>query len=452
MEAEQPPRAGNPGKRTLIHDGAAMGCQYKSVPLRLSPIPRLLQAHSVDGMPKNLMRQAPLAIEDDSMRHALNLGSLNRLTKSQSATRLRRTFLATTLPLLLMGTSASAQSDPQLTKILASARHGTRTPAMGAIIIRDGKVVAAAVTGVRRTDRSAHAQIRDSWIIGSTGKPQTTAMIARLVDRGVLAWDTPLSAMLPELADRMRPEYRAVTLIQLLSHHAGLPENVSDMAFIESFFADRRPLDVQRLAYVARALSEPPAYVPGSDFGYSNSGFLIAAAIAERASGKTYEALMRREVFQPLGMSSAGFGATPAGQPSGHEAGKPIGPSNSVMFAPAGNLHMSLGDWARFCVDQLAGSKGNGKLLSLASYRLMQTAQPNGPTGLDWGIQTSIAGRSGPVLVHGGSDGYWFAYAVLFPASGNGALVIDNASQQMGGDAAAMAALKAVLPTLAPAT
>jgi CubicO group peptidase (beta-lactamase class C family) len=322
---------------------------------------------------------------------------------------------------------------------------------MGAVIIRDGKVVASAVTGVRRTDRTAHTQIRDSWIIGSTGKPQTAAMIARLVDRGVLAWGTPLSAMLPELADQMRPEYRAVTLIQLLSHHAGLPENVSDMAFVESFFTDKRPLSVQRLAYVARALGEPPAYVPGSDFGYSNSGFLIAAAIAERATGGTYEALMRREVFQPLGMSTAGFGATPAGQPTGHEADKPVGPSNSAMFAPAGNLHMSVEDWARFCVDQLAGSKGKGKLLSLASYRLMQTAQPNGPTGLDWGVQASIAGRRGPVLVHSGSDGYWFAYAVLFPASGNGVLIIDNASQKMGGDAAGMAALKEILPTLAPA-
>jgi CubicO group peptidase (beta-lactamase class C family) len=332
-----------------------------------------------------------------------------------------------------------------------SAKEGTRTPAMGAIIFRNGKIAASAVTGVRRTDRSDHVLLGDRWIIGSTGKPQTVAMIARLVDRGVLTWDTPLSTMLPALADRMRPEYRAVTLIQLLSHHAGLPENVNDTAYIQSFFTDKRPLNAQRTAYITRALSEAPAYVPGSDFGYSNTGFLIAAAVAEKATGKSYEALMRREIFQPLGMSSAGFGATPRGQPTGHDAGKPIGPSNSLMFAPAGNLHMSLGDWARFCLDQLAGNKGHGRLLSRASYRLMQTVQPNGPTGLDWGIQSSIAGRKGPVLVHGGSDGYWFAFVVLFPASGNGVLVIDNASEKMGGDAAAKAALKDILPTLAPA-
>jgi CubicO group peptidase (beta-lactamase class C family) len=355
------------------------------------------------------------------------------------------------LPLSLMGTRASAQSTGQLTKILMSAKEGTRTPAMGAIVFRDGKIAALAVTGLRRGDRPDRALLGDSWIIGSTGKPQTVAMIARLVDRGILSWDAPLSMMLPALAARMQPEYRTVTLIQLLSHHAGLPENISDVAYIQSFLADKRPLNAQRLAYIKRALSEPPAYAPGTDFGYSNTGFLIAAAVAERATGRTYETLMRREIFQPLGMSSAGFGATPRGQPSGHQSGKPIGPSNSLMFAPAGNLHMSLGDWARFNLDQLAGAKEKGKLLSLASYRLMQTAQPNGPTGLDWGIQSSIAGRKGPVLVHGGSDGHWFAFVVLFPGSGNGALVIDNASEDMGGDAAAKAALKEILPSLAPA-
>jgi len=387
------------------------------------------------------------------MQRATKFGSRSRpmISGRIACWGLRNAVLASILSLLLIGTSASAQSTEQLAKILETARRGTRTPAMGAILFHDGRVAASAVTGMRRTDRPDHVRLGDSWLIGSTGKPQTAAMIARLVDRGVLAWDRPLSAMLPELADRMRPEYRTVTLVQLLSHHAGLPENISDMAYVESFLADKRPLNVQRLAYITRGLSEAPAYAPGREFGYSNTGFLIAAAVAERATGKTYETLMRHEIFQPLGMSSAGFGATPSGQPIGHEAGKPIGPSNSQMFAPAGNLHMSLGDWARFCLDQLAGSKGKGKLLSLASYRLMQTAQPNGPTGLDWGIQSTIAGRKGPVLVHGGSDGHWFAFVVLFPESGNGVLVIDNASEDMGGDAAATAALKEILPILAPA-
>ncbi len=360
-------------------------------------------------------------------------------------------IVAALVPLLLAASGAPAQTTSELSATLVAAMQGTKTPAMGAVIFRDGKIASSAVTGIRRTDQAAHVALGDSWIIGSTGKPQTVAMIARLVDRGILSWDDPLATMLPALADQMRPEYRAVTLVQLLSHHAGLPENVDDPKFVEEFFTDKRPLEAQRLAYITRALRNAPVYAPGSDFGYSNTGFLIAAAVAERATGKSYEKLMRKEVFMPLGMASAGFGATPKGQPSGHDAGKPVGPSNSDMFAPAGNLHMSLWDWSTFSLDQLAGSKGKGRLLSPASYRLMQTVQPNGPSGLDWGVQDSIAGRQGPVLVHGGSDGYWFAFVVLFPGTGNGVVVIDNASAEMGGDAAAQAALKLILPTLAPA-
>ncbi len=364
--------------------------------------------------------------------------------------KLRPRLFAALVPLLFATSGALAQTTTELSATLVAAMQGTKTPAMGAVIFRNGRIVSSAVTGVRRTDQSAHVALGDSWMIGSTGKPQTVAMIARLVERGILSWDTPLGGMLPALVDQMRPEYRSVTLVQLLSHHSGLPENVDDTGFVESFFTDRRPLAAQRLAYISRALRDAPAYAPGSDFGYSNTGFLIAAAVAERATGKSSETLMREEVFKPLGMASAGFGATPKGQPSGHDAGKPVGPSNSDMFAPAGNLHMSLGDWSAFALDQLTGSKGKGRLLSPGSYRLMQTAQPNGPTGLDWGIQASIAGRQGPVLVHGGSDGYWFAYVVLFPDSGNGVVAIDNASAEMGGDAAVQAALKTILPTLAP--
>lgn len=69
----------------------------------------------------------------------------------------------------------------------------------------------------------------DVWLIGSDGKPMTATLIAKLVDRGKLSWTTQLSEMLPMLAKDMRAEYRTVTLLELLSHRAGLPHDVSDM-------------------------------------------------------------------------------------------------------------------------------------------------------------------------------------------------------------------------------
>jgi hypothetical protein len=80
----------------------------------------------------------------------------------------------------------------------------------------------------------------------------------------------------------------------------------------------------------------------------------------------------------------------------------------------------------------------------------MQTAQPGGG-GLGWGVQDRIAGRQGPVLVHAGSDGAWYALVALVPASGNGILMTSNAGPDMGADAAEKSVFKALVDSLAPA-
>lgn len=361
--------------------------------------------------------------------------------------------------LTLAGVASASPSAPSATldTIVKSAMAGAKVPAVGALVIRDGAVSEQAVRGVRRSDGKAAVGAADVWLIGSTGKVMTVAMLARLVERGVLSWDAPLEAMLPELAAGMRAEYRKVTLVQLLSHQSALPRDIGDTAALEQFFSDTRPTSAQRLAYIAKALADAPESTPGTPFSYSNTGFLVAAAVAEKATGSSYEALMEQEVFAPLGMRDVGYGNTGAGQNRGHQHGKPTlkmrkaDDGAPAMYAPAGFLHMPLAAWAQFNIDQLAGAKGQGKLLAPASYRLMQTAQPGSPAGLDWGVQPGIAGRQGPVLVHQGSDGNWLAIVALFPEQGSGAMVVANAGPDMGADQVLHKVFVKLLPTLSPA-
>lgn len=360
--------------------------------------------------------------------------------------------------LTLFLSSPRAHAAEDLVKVLKKASQGTRTPGMGALIMRDGKVESLVVQGLRRNDGKERVRKDDVWMIGSTSKPMTIALVAKLVDRGTLAWDTPLAQYLPELAGTMRADYQKVNLVQLLSHRSGLPENILDLKYLDTYFKDTRPLPQQRLAFITEALKDAPVAPPGTKFNYSNTGFLIAAVIAEKVTNKSFEELMKLEVFQALDMKSAGFGPTTGAQPLGHRAGKPVTAAMTKsddgvppMYTPAGNMHMSLGDWARFCLDQIAGNQGRGKLLKSESYRLMQTAQEGSPSGVDWGVQESIAGRKGPVLVHGGSDGNWLAWVVLFPKEGTGVLMVANAAEDMGADKATQAALGAVFPSLSPA-
>jgi CubicO group peptidase (beta-lactamase class C family) len=356
-------------------------------------------------------------------------------------------LIATTV--LLAGQAARAED---LTPLLTKAMEGSKVPAMGVLVIRDGKVAGEAVRGLRRIDAADPVKDSDVWHLGSDGKAMTVTMVARLVERGDLSWTTPLEAMLPELAATMNPRYRKVTLVQLLSHHSGLPHDIVDEATVKTMFAPAPGMSLprQRLRYIARALRDAPVG-PTTDFNYSNTGLLIAGVIAERREGAAFETLMRREVFRPLGMTHVGFGLTHAGQPMGHLAGHVAAPAdgNPNFFAPAGNMFMPLSDWALFCIDQLDGAKGHGRLLKPATYQLMQTAQPGGG-GLGWGVQAKIAGRQGPALVHAGSDGTWYALVALFPKTGSGVLVTANAAEDMGGDKADKAAFKAVVDTLSP--
>jgi CubicO group peptidase (beta-lactamase class C family) len=290
-------------------------------------------------------------------------------------------IVVTTAWLILFAAPASAED---LEPVLAKAMEGSKVPATGILVIRNAKFSGEGVRGVRQNDGTDPVRLDDVWHIGSDGKAMTATLIARLVDRGVLSWSTPLDQMLPELAARRNPQYRSVTLLELLSHHSGLPHDIADGKVLQTMFADKTPASLaqRRYAYISRVLQEAPVASTTAS-SYSNTGRIIAAVIAERATGSSFEDLIRKEVFISLGMRRVGFGVTRPGQNLGHVAGKPA--TREVIpdfFAPAGNMYMPLHDWALFCIDQINGANGGGKLLKPQTYRLMQTAQPGGTTGL----------------------------------------------------------------------
>lgn len=331
---------------------------------------------------------------------------------------------------------SSAQA-ADLSAILAKAADGTKVPGAGLLTIQHYAVADEAVYGVRRLGDPAAVTASDVWNIGSDSKAMTAVMIARLVERGLLSWDAPLATLLPDMADGMRPEYRTVTLLQLVTHTSGLPENVSDEDALNALFYNESSASPseRRKAYVVRALQDKPEGRVGR-FSYSNTGFLVAAMAAEKAAGATYETLMQDEVFKPLGMTSAGFGLAPAGGTIGHMRGRVavLRDVNPEFFAPAGNIYMTLDDWARFCIDQLKGAAGEGALLKPGTYTLMQSAQSGAPVGMGWFTRDNIAGLDGPVLYHEGSDGAWFAIVALFPKTGSGVLAVANAGKTMDGE------------------
>lgn len=349
---------------------------------------------------------------------------------------------------------ARAATGPVLpSPVLTVAMEGTATPGMAAVVIQAETAEAEQVAGIRRLGRPDPVKSGDRWHLGSDGKAMTVTLIGRLVERGVLSWDRPLSELLPDLAADMRAEYRDVTLPDLLAHRAGLPENHEDMAFFATFQGDGAPLPVQRLRYIRTALADVPIGPARAEPSYSNTGLLIAAAAAERATGRSFEFLMASEVFRPLGMTGFSFSQAPGpDEPCGHIEGRLADrptDSNPSMFAPAGAMRFTLADWSRFCIEHLKGEKGRGRLLRGETYRFLHSPQGGQSFALGWGVAPSVAGRQGPALTHAGSDGNWYALVALFPETGNGLLLVANAGEAMGGEKAAIAAFRSLVSTVA---
>lgn len=358
--------------------------------------------------------------------------------------------LAATAPL---GTAHAAASPVMPSPVLTEAMSGTATPGMAAVVIRSETAEPEQVVGIRRVGRPDLVKPGDRWHLGSDGKAMTVTLIARLVERGVLSWDQPLSKLLPDLAADMRAEYRDATLPDLLAHRAGLPENHDDMAFFATFHTDTSPLPVQRLRYIRTALADAPIGPARAAPSYSNTGLLIAAAAAERATGRPFEALMASEVFRPLGMTGFSFTQTPGlDEPCGHIEGRPADrptDSNPSMFAPAGAMRFTLADWSRFCIEHLKGEKGRGRILRGETYQFLHAPQGGESFALGWGVAPSVAGRKGPALTHAGSDGNWYALVALFPETGNGLLLVANAGEAMGGEKAAFGAFRSLVSSVA---
>jgi CubicO group peptidase (beta-lactamase class C family) len=165
-------------------------------------------------------------------------------------------------------------------------------------------LVASGVTGTRKAGTDVAATIDDQWHLGSDTKAMTAVIIATFVERGRLTWETTLGDVFTELAAGFPSDFRAITVTQLLSHHAGLPANLAWREIARS----GPPLPEQRLNALKIAATTTLTSKPGTKFEYSNLGYTLAGAIAERVGGKPWEELMRDIVFTPLGMTNCGFG------------------------------------------------------------------------------------------------------------------------------------------------
>ena len=316
-------------------------------------------------------------------------------------------------------------------RILEDARRDFRIPGLAAAIVTlDSFDVLAA--GFRKLGEPDRLRTTDLMHVGSTAKSMLATVAAREVEAGHLLWNATLESVIPEAAATAREEYRHVTLTELLSHHSGLPafERAEDLAFVPELTG---PVNEQRTQFATWVLQQPPAAAPG-EFLYSNAGYVVAAAMLEHASGKTYERLMQERLFRPLQMHVR-FDWPAAGglrQPWGHSLvdGQltpidPDAPENHfpAWAAPAGNVSVSVVDFARYLRLHLDGLNGRPHLLQSQSFELLHTPVAD-DYALGWIVVDAGTER---ISLHDGSNDAFYALMIVAPRSGKAVIAVANA-------------------------
>jgi CubicO group peptidase (beta-lactamase class C family) len=263
-------------------------------------------------------------------------------------------------------------------------------------------------------------ETRDSWHLGGITASITATMIARLIESGQLQWSTSIGECFPDAP--IHEDWKSVTFQELLTHTSGapplLPEDAKNPPFgPESTLARREEL--------LKLLANKPDNPPGKKFAYSNVDYSIAAAMAEKKTGATWEDLVKREVFEPLALRSAGFGPPKSPdktlpQPRGHRPylGAKIPASdtadNSTIIAPAGAVHMTLADLSTYATDHLRGHLGKGKLLSAETYQRLHTPKLKN-YAYGWGVKERGADTPYTVYWHNGSNTMWYSLVAFIP-------------------------------------
>ena len=305
---------------------------------------------------------------------------------------------AALLPAPALAQALTAAEQAQVDRVVDTALRETGVPSASIAIVRGGRVVLAKAYG-RQCERCAAADARLPYPIASISKQFTAAAMLLLEDEGRLSLDDTVAKYLPGITGG-----DTITLRQLLTHTAGLqdywPQDYS-------FAAMATPVTPQQI--VDRWAKKPLDFAPGTQWQYSNTGYVVAGLIVEQVAGEPLLAFLQRRVFQPLGIRAVDQDrAIGAGFPQGYGRYalgpvRPVTPSAPGWLYAAGELAMSAEDLAKWDLARL-------------DRRLLPAD--------DWAAQET------PVrLTDGSSNGYGLG---VFATAANGRRYVEHSGEAVG--------------------
>lgn len=233
----------------------------------------------------------------------------------------------------------------QLDKLLV-AQFPADAPGAAVIVLRDGKPILRKGYGLANLELAVPVAPEMVFRLGSITKQFTAVAILMLVEQGKIKLSDEITRYLPDYST----QGEKITVEQLLTHTSGVKNYTALPAWYGLW---RKDMPLEEL--IALFQDEPLDFTPGTQWSYSNSGYVLLGAIIEKVSGLSYEEYIQQQIFAPLGMSHAAYDRTERvlpGRVAGYTRGKE-GYHNAEYLSmsqpyAAGSLVASVDDLAKW--------------------------------------------------------------------------------------------------------
>jgi CubicO group peptidase (beta-lactamase class C family) len=304
-------------------------------------------------------------------------------------------------------------------------------------VLKDG---ASSVAGYGRlsADRPEAPDGRTVFEIGSITKAFTGVLLADLSLEGKVALDDPVRRHLPAAWAVPSREGKEITLAHLSSHTSGLPRLPSNLVFKDP----ANPYAHYREADLASFLaSHVLRREPGDRYEYSNLGTGLLGQALSRASGASFEELVRSRVALPLGMADTGIALSDDLRrrlaPPHAAAGKPAANWDLPTLAAAGALRSTADDLLRFLSANLACEGPLGPAMALSHEERVRGGEKGPRVGLGW-HRTPLLSNGMTMIWHNGGTGGYRSFAGFVKETRTAVVVLANTAADVDGLAVAL--------------
>ena len=203
-----------------------------------------------------------------------------------------RSCVLTALTVGLAGLASAADQGDAVDDYIRGEMSKQHVPGLALLVSRGGQVIRAQAYGLANVELQVPVKPETVFEAGSVGKQLTAAAIMLLVEEGKIGLEDPLTKYFPDAP----PTWREITIRELLSHTAGIPDYPKDFDMRKDYTEDELIHLIERM---------PLDYAPGTSWSYSSLGYVTLGVVIHKVTGKFYGDFLQERVFRPLGMNTA---------------------------------------------------------------------------------------------------------------------------------------------------